>query len=211
MFDCSFGPVLLAVPAPLALDWALVSVALLAGYLWPTPGPLARLLYQPLCFGAAVLAISRDFGIPFDAALVACLPVSLARWGGQGPLLRRTLVAAIVVNYFVLAPDLGAVPAHPWAPALAAFVFVARAPPTALERLARVGLVVARYRVPRAVHALYGALLFVLEPLAVPGYDRTMGPALAYTLSALVALEPWYGYLCAAGASTLLLPRKFTI
>ena len=77
----------------------------------------------------------------------------------------------------------------------------------------RIGLVIARYQVPRAAHVLYGGVFYLLEPLNVPGYDRNMGPALAYTLCALLALESWYPYLavCGGAASMVLLPRKFSI
>jgi hypothetical protein len=206
MFDWSFGPVLLLRPAPVALDWSLVAVGLFLGYVLPWHHLHAA--YQPFCVGAAVFAIARDFGVPFDVAVLACVPVCLVRWGG-GVLLPYTLVAATIVNYFVLAPDLPHVPTDPWAPAVAAFLFVARAPPVSGSKLVRIGLVVARYQVPRAAHVLYGGLLFVLDPLPVPGYDATVGGALAYTLCCILTQESWYAYLavCVGLGATLLRVR----
>lgn len=208
MLDVSFGPVLLSRPDTLALDWSVVGVGLLLGYLWPRHSFAQRVLYQPFCVGAAIFAISRDFFIPLDAAVLACLPVCLVRWGG-GDLLPYALVAAIIVSYFVLASDLSSVPANPWSAALAAFAFVARAPAAPASKLVRVGLVVAWYRVPRAAHALYGSLLFVLEPTPT----SQINVALAFTLCVLLATQAWYAWLATVfgAASLVLLPRRFTI
>jgi len=210
MFDWSFGPVLLLRPAPVALDWSLVAVGLFLGYVlsWRQP----HVAYQPFCVGATIFAIARDFEVPFYAAVLACVPICLVRWGG-GALLPYTLVAATIVNYFVFADDLKHVPTDSWAPAVAAFLFVARAPHMGGSKLVRIGLVVARYQVPRATHVLYGGVFYLLEPLAVPGYDKSMGSALAYTLCALLALESWYPYVavCGGAASMVLLPRKLSI
>lgn len=206
MFDWSFGPVLLLRPAPVALDWSLVAVGLFLGYV--LPWRQTHVAYQPFCVGAAIFAIARDFDVPFDAVVLACVPISLVRWGG-GVLLHYTLVAATIVNYFVFADDLQHVPTDSWAPAVAAFLFVARAPPVGGSKLVRIGLVIARYQVPRAAHVLYGGLLFVLDPLAVPGYDATMGSALAYALCCVLAHEGWFAYLavCVGLAATLLRVR----
>ena len=196
MYDSSFGPVLLALPSNLALDWALVAVGLALGLVVSVP---PSPFYQPLCVGAAVLAISRDFDVPFDAALMACLPITLLRWTSS-PLLQPVLVAGVVANYFVgtASPP---VPTDSWAPALSAFLFVSRGP----GKPVRVALVLARFLAPRGVHVLYGGLLFGLAQLEVPGYDPEMGSALAYSLCALLAREAWYGYLAAGIGSALAL------
>jgi hypothetical protein len=204
MYGPSFGPVLLASPSLTVLDWALVGVALVLGYMISIP---PHPYYQPLCVGAAVFAISRDFDIPFDAALMACLPICLVRWD-SGALVPWTLLAAIVVNYFLAVPA-PPVPTNPYTPAVAAFLFVARAPSQNLHKLARVGLVVARFREPRCVHAMYGGLFYLLEPVDVPLYDREMGAALAYALCALLAREEWYHVAVAAvGAAVALLQLR---
>jgi hypothetical protein len=188
MFNPTLGAVLLMSPTQDALGWALLGLGLAAG---------TRLKVHPAfqypCLGAVLWTIFRDFGIPMDIVLLACVPVCLVQWKANTATF-IALVAAVVVNYF-FAKDVHP-PRDAWTPAVLALLYVG----SSSKKLYAVGLVLARHLVPRGVHVLYGIPFYYLKSVDLVYYDRVVGNSVLASLFALVASEPWFHYaLVAAG------------
>lgn len=188
LWDCTLGIVLLASPANNTRDWSLVGVALCLGFFVTIP---PHWLIQPVAVGAALYSASRDFEIPYDALLLAAVPVAALGWR-RSLAIDGALALGVVVSYVLAWPILP--PEDWWTPAVAALLYMVSGP----YKLSRAAIVLARYLAPRAAHVVYGMVLVICRPMPVPYYDKVAGPALAYTLCALLAAEPTYKYLATA-------------
>lgn len=195
MWAPELGAILLVSPVQDALGWALLGLGIAAGLASPA---VPKFLHIPPhwiqfpCLGAALWCVSRDFALPLDTVLLACLPVAVIQWRATRGA-EILLVLALIFNYVWFAS-----PAHPvrdhWTPAVHAALLVARSQ----DKLQVVGLVLARHLVPAAAHVLYGAPLFFARRVEVPFYDATAGPALLTALFAVLAHERWFHYMLAA-------------
>jgi len=189
--DGGIGLILLASPENQVLHWALVAAALTLSFAtrWPG-GPYTHAAGA----GAAIWATARDMGVPFDAALVAMVPIYVVGWPRGA---EWALVLAIAVNWvlaaFVYSGEVQ-VPSNALVPAFLTLIYVGPGDNVKVKAL-RTGLVLARFLVPRRAHVLYGATLFCCTQLRVPYYDRIAGAALLVVLCGLLAQLDMYAFL----------------
>lgn len=178
---------------PTAAGWPWVIAALVLS-LFVKSRRLSRWLH-PVNVGISIYCISRDFQLPMDTVMLACLPVAVTSWPQwqHSTTISVIVLIAAIINWCLASPV--KVPEHDWLPAVCTFVFVN----SANYKWVRMGLVLARFLVPRAAHVVYGLpLMFegadftqgVLEWF--PFYNLDLAALLAYTLCSLLTTEEWY-------------------
>lgn len=187
MWGAELGGVLLVSPRQEAGDWLLLVAGLALGLMIRSAtGGRRSPLFAAASVGACLWSTSRDFAIPFDALLLAALPVAVLKWR-RDPL-GDFIHCVIFALELVFSSHAITAPIDTWVAPLLAALCVA----TGKHAWFRVVFVLLRHMFPRAVRVAYGAVLVSLEPPSVPWYDGLMGPGLAYLGFALLASQDWY-------------------
>lgn len=200
MWGPEVGGVLLVSPHDRVVDWILMGVGMLVGMFVTVDCSYIQYAFV----GAVLYCGSRDFGIPLDAMILAGVPVCLVSWKHR-PATGFFVLVGFVVNYF-FAESID-VPRNSWTPAVFAAIYVAGG--QWWNKWSRVGLVIARHLVPRAVHVYYGMALYTLAPMEIPYYDSVSGPALLIVIFALLAQEDWFHYVLAGISLAALAPAVY--
>lgn len=181
--DC--GPILLYAPKEDALSMGLYFVGVGVGFVYSFFVPSPSSWFGMASVGSCMYCISRDMQIPMAALLPAVLPVCVLNFSGN-MFSYLVLFSACIVEIAI--GETLKRPTGTWLPPLLAFLCMAGDRKHVFYRL----LYVILSLVPYKIRILYGILLALHTPISVAGFDALAGPALVYTLFAMLAQFEWF-------------------
>jgi hypothetical protein len=152
MWSAELGAILFLSPYDTAVQYGLIIVGLVVGFILNKFVKKSCGYYQIWCLAACIQSIHLDFKIPLDVLMISVISILIIKWKINKNV-EKIWTIVFIINYFFAE---NVMPLRHWwlPPILAAVAVAANKHPVHC-----ICLIIARHWLPRSVHTFYGIIL----------------------------------------------------